>query len=510
LPLLWLYLENFPASPWQGDPQLMDAVHALLEFWCRHRYADGTLDEWYVGERAFAAAAFTTHAVARTLADGANVLETNLIEQAKTALNQTAFWLAGQEDLFKTNHQAVGVAAMAWAGKVLDAPQWTANARHKLAVMLPRQNQEGWFPEVGHMDVGYTFLTVEFLAMTMDLWQEWHHLPSLIRAFEFACQWVHPDLTTGEEYGICHNPYLSTIAVVYLSNHSPQAAWLRYQLEEKSRGFSGIAHTLADDLRLLRWGFQPLLAWKLQHQYSTRPTLLSQPIPLMEPSPQTGITPFSLAGLLRLFAGGHAILAPVAGGLLRLFSPATTGEITDAGYAIGLENGFATNTTYHPTIPWKLDGKTVILQTPLLPVRKFMPSFASRLILRLACTTSLGSRLARRGIDFIRKRKGNAVNQSSANLYSTRSSWQLQRTVTCLEDGLQVNDRLSFQAPLAMDRLFFLMARDHKRVLPVPATDLLPSVKGSSRFLNIRKRYQFDHGWSCIQLDADFTPPGKG
>lgn len=509
LPLLWLYLHPFPASTWQGRAELLHAVQSLLGFWIRQRYPDGSMDEWYPGERAFAAAAFTVHAVARTLHDGAGVLPPTLLREGRVALAQSAHWLTRRDDLFKSNHQAVGVAALAWAGKVLGDPALTANARHKMGLLLATQTGEGWFPEVGHMDVGYTFLTVEYLAMALDLWEEWTTLPALLRAFEFASAWVHPDLSVGEEYGVCHNPYLSSIAILYLSSHAPLAVWMRQRLEQGGRGFHGLAHTLADDLRLMRWGFQPLLAWQLRERFPMHGGVPPRPIPLADPLTETAIHASSSTGLARLCAaGGMALCAPVAGGLLRLF-PANGGTPwTDFGYGVKLEQGFATHLTYDRGLAWRVEGNRLVLRAPLTPVQKFMPSFLSRLVLRLACTTALGSRLARQGIDIIRKRKGTALNQSSANLRAGRSPWWLERRVTLSIRGLAVTDHLAFDRPLALGQIFLLAGAGTHLPAPDPLTRTQPHLKGAATSLWIHKQYVHgEDGWVCAEIRADLHPP---
>ena len=58
LTLVLLYSFDYPGSSWKGNVKLKRAVEALLSFWCKNQYADGSMDEWYKGERAFAATAF--------------------------------------------------------------------------------------------------------------------------------------------------------------------------------------------------------------------------------------------------------------------------------------------------------------------------------------------------------------------------------------------------------------------------------------------------------------------
>src|SRR3990170_4298418 len=119
LALSLLYSRTYPKSSWKGNPKLKVAVEALLSFWCKNQYSDGSMDEWYKGERAFAATAFSTHAVARTIMVMKHTLSESILNSARDKLEKTSFWLLRNNDLFKTNHQAVGVGALAWAGAVL-------------------------------------------------------------------------------------------------------------------------------------------------------------------------------------------------------------------------------------------------------------------------------------------------------------------------------------------------------------------------------------------------------
>ncbi|MBF0108292.1 MAG: hypothetical protein HQL76_03855 [Magnetococcales bacterium] len=505
LPLALLYVREYPGSPWRGDPQLLATVAAQLGFWCANQYGDGSMDEWYKGERAFAAAAFSCHAVARTLAEVGGVLPPELVRHAREKLAATAHWLKGRQDLFKTNHQAVGVAALAWAGHVLDDAALTANARDKLQSILRTQTTEGWFPEVGHMDVGYTFLTVEFVAMAMDLWNDWSAIAPFVRAFEFACQWVHPDLTIGEEYGVCHNPYLSRIAVILLSPYSRQAAWLYHRFARMETGFKGFANTLGDDLRLPRWAFQTLLA----HDYYQRRQTIAPPegeaVPLARGAsmedPMAEPVLFKDSALIRFHVGaGSGIFAAVAGGVTRLFSPDTLGSVADFGYALDLDRGSATNMTYDRHLHFGVEQGQPFVLAPLPRVKKFIPSFMARLVLRLASSTALGSRLTRKGIDWIRRRKGSALNQSSANLGGRSAPWTLERRLKLSAGKVCIRDRLLFKTPLRGNRIHFLEARDHSFIEKRSIGENIVHLPQLLERLDLEKVYVLDGAWRLAEV----------
>jgi len=498
LTLALLCTGKYPGGDVVDLDSSLAALEALAGFWCRNRYADGSLDEWYKGERAFAAAAFTCHAAARTLLHAESLLSPALRTRMRDCLARTADWLTGRDDLFKTNHQAVGVAALAFAGHVLDEPSLTANAKSKLDSILAVQTKEGWFPEVGNMDVGYTFLTVEFAAMAMHLWQDFSKLGAFARAFDFACQWVHPDLVLGDEYGVCHNPYISRIASVLLSNHLGSAAWLRTSFEERSTKFEGVGPTLADDLRLLRWGYLPLLAWDYAQEMPSQVAPVA--VPLARPG-HDGIVVFPEAGLMRFdMTGITGVFAPAAGGLVRAFAAGT--EATDHGWALSGPEGWATSQAYNRRAVCHVEQGRVGGRFPLSPVKKFMPPYWARVALRLACSSGIGSRLARKAIDYVRRRKGTALNQSSFNLASSDSPWRLERMLR-LDDGeVRVIDNLVLRSPVPREDIFLLLG-EKGRCTPTALMDLAPELPPRVRKLLVHKKLMPGKGFVPESFEAE-------
>ncbi len=483
LPLAWLYRRGYPGNRWKGDESLRAGVAALLSFWCRGMYADGSLDEWYKGERAFAAAAFSSFAVARTLEVLEDDLPPALSALARRRLARSAAWLTQHDDLFKTNHQAVGTAALAWAAKVLRDDSLREAARAKMASVLAVQTSEGWFPEIGFMDPGYTFLTVEYLAMTMDLWDDWSDVEALCRAFDFACNLVHPDLTLGEEYGSCHNPYLSRTAAVLLSPFSGRAAWLRRRLEQTPVGFPGLASTLADDLRLLRWAWQPLAAFDYARNIPPEETAPPQDLPLAKGAPglfqtwpRCGISVFSCEQ-------ATGIMCAPAGGLLRLFGREPGTNLADLGYALSLDGGWASSFCYDPRLGFAESGKELRIETSLARVKKILPPYWARVGLHLACCTAWGSKAARRAIDLVRARKGTALNQSSSSLGGEHSPWTLQRRLEVGMREILLHDRIRARIPQRRANLYFLKTRDHgwPELCPV-----FPDTKDTATFNDIQ------------------------
>lgn len=498
LPLALLLTGEYPGGAAADRGECAAALEHLAGFWCRNRYADGSLDEWYKGERAFAAAAFSCHAAARTLLRAEALLSPSVRSRLREALAGTAHWLTTRNDLFKTNHQAVGVAALAFAGHVLDEPRLTADARVKLDSIIAAQTAEGWFPEVGHMDVGYTFLTVEFAAMAMHLWQDFSRLEPFVRAFDFACQWLHPDGLLGDEYGVCHNPYVSRIAPLLLSAGHGKAAWLRRLFTERSLGFAGLQGVLADDLRLMRWGALPLLALDYAREAASSAPPVAVPL---ASAGEEGVTAFPEAGLARFCSGRSCgVFAPAAGGLVRVFTAGD--EAADHGWAISGPHGWATNQAYNRSADWRAEEGRAGGRFPLAPVRRFMPPYWARVGLRLACSTALGSRLARAAIDLVRRRKGTALNQSSFNLATADSPWLLERTLDARGGEVRFLDTLTFRNPVRVEDIFLLPAV-RGRPAPLPLAEVWPGLPPRISRLAMHKTLVLGEGFVPTACEAE-------
>ncbi len=504
LPLALLYTNDYPGSFWKQDEKLKHAIEALFSFWCKNQYPDGSMDEWYKGERAFAAAAFSTHAVARTLMIMKDSLPDDTIELARKKLKNTAGWLMRRDDLFKANHQAVGVAALAWAAHVLEEDAFKENAYKKLRSILGIQRKEGWFPELGGMDVGYTFLTIEFIAMAMDLWRDWSYIEPLQRAFDFACEWVHPDLTFGSEYGICQNTYLSRIAVILMSGFSGRAAFIRQSLDRDSLGFKGYSYGLSDDLRLLRWAYQPLLAYDYNKKKSSLNLNKNEAFPLSNPIGQAFLY-YDEAAMSRFScAKGTGIFAPVAGGLARFFNPVSGNSLSDYGYAINFNGKYVTNSFYHKNVTIIKKGEDSLeVSCSVSYVKKFMPPFWARLALRIFSSTSLGSKIIRQGIDVIRKKRGTALNQSSTNLSTSKPIGTLTRKISLQSDSIIIKDKLNFKKPVNKGDIYFLESNNDNWMTCQPITLQLLGLPAQIEHLEIMKRYRAADNWSLKEVSAN-------
>ena len=214
LTFAWLWRHPFPNNSYRGNDCVLQAAQRALRFWSTMQHEDGTFDEWYRGEHGYAATAFSSYAVALAVEALDEALGDPLRSDVLRSLRRSGDWLTKHHDWFKTNHEAVGVAASGAIGRLLDDDRYRRAASSHATLIGKRIHDEGWCPEIAGPDVGYTFLLSEYLGMHAVLDGDRELLPLLIKAYRFAADFLHPDLTVGSEYGICGNSYFSRVATV--------------------------------------------------------------------------------------------------------------------------------------------------------------------------------------------------------------------------------------------------------------------------------------------------------
>lgn len=415
-----------------------------LRAWLRQQHPDGSFDEWYKGEHGFAATAFGTVAFGLSLHLLGDAMDPESRSLVQRALLGSARWLARHDDLVKTNHQAAGAAALALAGRLLEEPAFLRAARAKHESVVRAQTGEGWFPEVGGADLGYTFLLVDSLMLYRLATGDDSAVEAAARAYAFAAGFLRPDLSLSTEAGLCGNGYVSRLGTLLLADRSPEAARVLHELLTRSAGATGLAPYLSDDLRFFRWGSLPLAAWVLLCERQERGALPSPP-EVQAPSPSW--TTFPRAGLMiRRTPHWTVELFPASGGLVRVY-PAVPGMTPPLGENRGLclRRGGAVFTTagYDPTRPSHGHGEDEAWTRLELAERRYvLPGLLMRLGLRVACTVPWLSYRVRALIDRYRIRNRTAGNQSATARAARGCGVSVLRLVDVRPDRVTITDRV--------------------------------------------------------------------
>lgn len=440
--LALLHRNDYPGNSWRGVEEIRELALAGLRFWARRQHPDGSSDEWYRGERGFAATAFTAYALSRAFV----LLAPGMAEPERgelvSSFRRAASWLARHQDLNKLNHEAVGAAALfALAAATGDEPARAA-ARAKRDRVLAAQRGEGWFPELGGCDTGYSFITVEYLVRCWLLDPDEKLRLACERALDFLRFFVHPDLMTGPEYNLCRNHYVSLLAAAALGGVSPTARGI---FREGAARASALEQITQDDLIRCFHLYTGLEAYDAFR--STRGSFEAgdPPLPFQGP-PYRRYFPESR--LVSVKAPSYfAVASGDCGGLIRFYacppagSPLSSG--LDQGVAAAPRGGpplFSSLYSTENRVECGEDG-SLRVSASLKPGKYFFPGRTARFAVSLLSSLPGGYLLIKKGMDFVRSRK-KATFQISA-VSGEGSGWRIRREVAWGEDRIVIEDAVA-------------------------------------------------------------------
>jgi hypothetical protein len=440
--LALLYRNEYPGSQYRGLLQCGELARAGMLFWagCRHR--DGSFDEWYRGEHGFAATAFSAFAISRAFLLLRDEFSPRERERLTGAFCRAGDWLRRHDDLSKINHEAVGAAALFSLAEVLENDELRRSGEEKVERVISRQTGEGWFPELGGLDTGYSFLTLEYLAQCFLLHPDRSLQEALLRALDFLAYFVHPDMTTGREYNLCGNSYVSLLAGAILNRISPLAG--RLFMEGISRG-NILTQLAQDDLSRCYHLYNGLLAY--DHWRENRESFEGElpPLPYAAPPFWKYFPEASVLVVRRPVY--YALASGDCGGVLKVYpspqeSPENDLGCHDLGYTI-------TTPSEKELHSYRLSRENEIVNRPegVLEVTAsfragsyFFPHLLARSLLQLVSALPGGYLLIKKGIDVVRSRKKASFQLSAVS--GDASPWSLNRSIRFGDDSVEVIDEI--------------------------------------------------------------------
>ncbi|MFU2207876.1 hypothetical protein [Solidesulfovibrio sp. C21] len=167
-------------------------------------------------------------------------------QEVWNALSKAGQWLSRHHDRVVLNHTAGAVAALGNLYALTGAPAWREGAQAALDVLARSQNKEGWFPEYGGADPGYTSVSINFLAQYWRRSQDLRAWQLLKRAVAFLEPFVHPDGTVGGTYGSRNTRYLLPHGL-FILRHLPQARQALARWADAQQAGRGITLQGLDD-----------------------------------------------------------------------------------------------------------------------------------------------------------------------------------------------------------------------------------------------------------------------
>ncbi len=424
---------------WPSSEELLEAFRAGLANLKWQQYPEGCYDEWYKGERGFAATAFTTFAYAAAAIELGELVPPDVRGLLLETLAPAARWLERRDDLVKVNHEVVAAAALAAFGRFANDDAALSSARNKLERSLATQQPEGWFPELRGMDFGYSALVVDYLGHYGRLAGMDRVVGPASRLIGFLLPHLHPDLTLSPEGGTCRNPYAGQAGYVLLAPHIEAAAAVMRRLAglPMSASKARVTTYLSDDLRLARWSVLPLLS-ALAVLQGSRSGGAGDDLPY----PQ-GWTLHPAAGVAAFHSNRLAVFVPYAGGAVTRVFFGSTLLLEDRGLSGHIHGTCLSSLTYNADRAAVITAGSISARFELARTGYFYPGFLQRLVLRLGSTTAWSSRRLREVIDWYRQRKRTAINQSGTSVGKSGGDYILKRQIDVEDERVIVSDTIA-------------------------------------------------------------------
>lgn len=190
-------------NPYYNKIQIKEWSIAAIQFWSQIQDKDGSFSEWYPREHSFVATAFTTYAITETC-----LLLSHMNNELKAIIEKSADWLCNNNETEASNQQAGAIIALFNSYLITDKTKYKTAAEQKLKELLSKQTEEGWFPEYGGADIGYSSVLLDYLGKYYTKTKDPQTEDSCSRVIEFLRYFIHPDLSIGGEYGSRNTEYI--------------------------------------------------------------------------------------------------------------------------------------------------------------------------------------------------------------------------------------------------------------------------------------------------------------
>ena len=326
---------DHPGNPYYSRSALADWLRAGLLFWTESQRPNGSFDEWYPHENSTTATAFSTVCAAECLLRE-HKLDRQTVQTVVQTAERAAAWLIKQPEHQVCNQEAGSILAVYDAGLISRRQDLIQAARTKLEALLDLQTEEGWWPEYGGADIGYTSVALAYLAML------WQRLPDagLFKALEkticFLDRFVHLDGSPGGLYGSRQTEYILPAGPEILAAKSAAAARLSARLRSSLAARFDLQPNNLDHRYLLYHGYFFLLAFEAGPK---EPLSIGSTADSDYTLPRAGLA-------YRRFGQAEAVISAKKGGLFKLAWP--TGSLTDSGWTIVDGSGTWTSAHFRP------------------------------------------------------------------------------------------------------------------------------------------------------------------
>ncbi|MEM7165316.1 MAG: hypothetical protein AAF581_07625 [Planctomycetota bacterium] len=235
-----------PGTPYAGQAILLQGAVGALRYWASVQHATGAFDEWYRNEHSYCATAFTTYGAAQTALLLQSDLDAEARADAERALTRASEWLSTRFNDSVMNQNLAACCALLCSSVFLNK-DWVRHAFEKRwERTVATQHDEGWFPEYGGADPGYSTLALDLMAILHRNGAELGAAPAKLA--QFLAHFVCGGNGLGEPLGSRGTAHALPFGAEYFAAlGDPNARALATLLRDRYRNGCGIDPSTVDD-----------------------------------------------------------------------------------------------------------------------------------------------------------------------------------------------------------------------------------------------------------------------
>ena len=420
LSMALLYQVDFPGNIFYGNGMVKEWAESTVYYWKSIQLRDGSFNEYYPHQHGFPPTAFSFY----TMCEVYRRLGMQDTEVLK-AFRKTAKYLVENIEERACNQELASITALYSAYMILEEEWILTGLNRKLDRILRLQSEEGWFPEYGGADIGYSSVALDMLAEYYFLSHDDRVLEPLNRIVEFLKYFVHPDGTVGGEYASRNTIYFLPGGLQIMSNlgNASAEAMIRvlYGNTEKALYFMDAV----DDRYFSHYILHSFLrAIEKRNQKAAEGDAVKLPFCYDQ------IKYFEHAGLLSYTQGDrYIIIGGYKGGVCRVFDGGTA-CFEDYGYRVKIGEGKIAATNWqNENYQIEYSGNTMVITGRMNLVKQKVSTPIMHLGLRVVAAV-VGNKII-------------GMLKNMLIVVNKPTDISFERQITIEEDDIRIKDRIS-------------------------------------------------------------------
>ncbi len=440
LPLALVYAKDYPGNPFRGVERIRELAEGAVRYMIPSSYPNGTTDDYFPFERAMGALVFSLYAASEAY----QVLGMK-DEKVVDLFAKRVEHLADENETGQlANHQALAALAAYNVYLITGDEKHRRVADDRAALTISWQNkQEGWFQEYEGADPGYHTCSIDFLGKLVQkrakkagrAFGDDELIKPLVKAVEFAWNFMHPDGSYGGEYGSRNTYHFYPHGFELMAPFTDKAGQIADGF--LAGAMKGKRYINDDDRMTAHYVYDFLHAWE---DFAPR-----RPRPMAEDRAKAETRWMPGCKMAVRFSGEesarpyHAVANLSKGGVIKVFD--SEGPVaSDTGIIAQLDDG--KTVVSHLVLndsPVKADANRgeFSVTTPLCYRKHKLPTPFTNIIFRAAMIT-------------VGRFNANLVRSTLQKILITgkpTTQWQVTRTIRFAADSVTVEDRIPDDLP---------------------------------------------------------------